>query len=155
MSVSLTLVPLLSSGFTAVTHVSARIFFVLFHIVVVIIIINIFIAFVLEAFFVEYTVDKSNLQSCLEKKIEELKLGVKQDHLVGDLVDTMETVDNDVGTSQSVTEKPTLMFKITSKRYKTVDGLLQRMFEADLDPEDFAEDEDFDPNNQSNTIHIR
>lgn len=31
-----------------------------------------------------------------------------------------------------------------------MDGLLQRMFEADLDPEDFAEDDDFDPNNPSN-----
>lgn len=36
----LIVVPLLSSGFTAVTHVSARIFFVLFHVVVVIIIVK-------------------------------------------------------------------------------------------------------------------
>uniref|UniRef100_A0A4W5PYS3 Two pore segment channel 3 n=1 Tax=Hucho hucho TaxID=62062 RepID=A0A4W5PYS3_9TELE len=140
----------LSSGFTAVTHISARMFFVLFHIVVVIIIINIFIAFVLEAFFVEYTVDQSNLQSSLENKIEELELGVKQEKLDGNLVDAMETNDNDMGTSESTKEKPALMFKIACKRYKTVDGLLQRMFEADLDPEDFAEDEDFDPNNPSN-----
>uniref|UniRef100_A0A8C1G3T0 Two pore segment channel 3 n=2 Tax=Cyprinus carpio TaxID=7962 RepID=A0A8C1G3T0_CYPCA len=65
-------------GFTAVTHVSARIFFVLFHIVVVIIIINIFVAFILEAFLVEYTFDKSDLQTSLEKKIEELELNVQQ-----------------------------------------------------------------------------
>ncbi|XP_021423934.2 two pore segment channel 3 [Oncorhynchus mykiss] len=140
----------LSSGFTAVTHISARMFFVLFHIVVVIIIINIFIAFVLEAFFVEYTVDQSNLQSSLEKKIEELELGVKQEKLDGNLVDAMETNDNDMGNSESTKEKPALMFKIACKRYKTVDGLLQRMFEADLDPENFADDEDFDPNNPSN-----
>ncbi|XP_067115529.1 two pore segment channel 3 [Osmerus mordax] len=138
----------LSSGYTAVTHVSARIFFVLFHIVVVIIIINIFIAFVLEAFFVEYTVDKSHLQTSLEKKIEELGLGVEQDGPDENLVDAMETNDNDMGTSESTKAKPALMFKIASKRYKTVDGLLQRMFEADLSPEDFAEDED--PNNPSN-----
>lgn len=37
---SLTPPPLLTGGFTAVTHVSARIFFILFHIVVVIIIIK-------------------------------------------------------------------------------------------------------------------
>lgn len=36
----LIVVPLLSSGFTFVTHVSARIFFVVFHIIVVIIIIK-------------------------------------------------------------------------------------------------------------------
>uniref|UniRef100_A0A673Z2T9 Two pore segment channel 3 n=1 Tax=Salmo trutta TaxID=8032 RepID=A0A673Z2T9_SALTR len=113
-------------GFTAVTHISARMFFVLFHIVVVIIIINIFIAFVLEAFFVEYTVDQSNLQSSLEKKIEELELGVKQ--YVPD----------------------SFLSACFLPGYKTVDGLLQRMFEADLDPEDFAEDDDFDPNNPSN-----
>lgn len=32
--------------------------------------------------------------------------------------------------------------------YRTVDALLQRMFEADLDPNDFADNEDCDnPNN--------
>uniref|UniRef100_A0A8C9SMN8 Two pore segment channel 3 n=1 Tax=Scleropages formosus TaxID=113540 RepID=A0A8C9SMN8_SCLFO len=88
------------------TNASARIFFVIFHILVVIIIINIFVAFVLEAFFVEYTFSKGELQTSLEKKIEELELG-----------------------------------------YRTVDGLLQRMFEADLSPEDNADDED--PDNES------
>uniref|UniRef100_A0A4W6E5W3 Two pore segment channel 3 n=1 Tax=Lates calcarifer TaxID=8187 RepID=A0A4W6E5W3_LATCA len=89
------------SGFATVTHISARIFFVLFHILVVIVIINIFVAFVLEAFFVEYSVDKSDLQTSLERKIEELELAVEQ--------------------------------------YVTV---TTRMFEADLDPEDFAENDD-------------
>uniref|UniRef100_A0A6Q2YSW6 Ion transport domain-containing protein n=1 Tax=Esox lucius TaxID=8010 RepID=A0A6Q2YSW6_ESOLU len=129
-------------GFTAVTHVSARIFFVLFHIVVVIIIINIFIAFVLEAFFVEYTVDKSNLQSCLEKKIEELELGVKQY-----VLDSFAIED---GLDFCIESKGCNLSARFFPGYKTVDGLLQRMFEADLDPEDFAEDEDFDPNNPSN-----
>uniref|UniRef100_A0AAQ6AIF5 Ion transport domain-containing protein n=1 Tax=Amphiprion ocellaris TaxID=80972 RepID=A0AAQ6AIF5_AMPOC len=64
------------SGFATVTHMSARIFFVIFHIMVVIVIINIFVAFVLEAFFVEYSVDKSDLQTSLEKKIEELELAL-------------------------------------------------------------------------------
>uniref|UniRef100_A0A3Q3X7W1 Ion transport domain-containing protein n=1 Tax=Mola mola TaxID=94237 RepID=A0A3Q3X7W1_MOLML len=127
------------SGFAAVTHVSARIFFVLFHIVVVIIIINIFVAFVLEAFFVEYSVGKSDLQTSLERKIEELELAVTQ-YLEDNLVNAMEY--NDQGTSQSAHRKPGLMFKIASKRYKTVDALLQRMFENDLDPEDFAESDE-------------
>ncbi|KAM6939987.1 two pore segment channel 3 [Xenentodon cancila] len=133
------------SGFAAVTHVSAKIFFVLFHIVVVIVIINIFIAFVLEAFFVEYSVDKSDLQTSLERKIEELELAVAQEKLEDNLVNAMETIDNDLGAEPSqspAANKPNLMFKIASKRYKTVDALLQRMFEADLDPEDFAENED-------------
>ncbi|XP_013888814.1 two pore segment channel 3 [Austrofundulus limnaeus] len=131
----------LSDGFATITHVSARIFFVLFHILVVIIIVNIFVAFVLEAFFVEYSMDKNDLQTSLEKKIEELELAVAQEKLEDNLVNNMETIDNDLGTGQpSTTAKlPNLMFKIASKRYRTVDALLQRMFEEDLDPEDFAE----------------
>ncbi|KAL2087299.1 hypothetical protein ACEWY4_018358 [Coilia grayii] len=132
----------LASGFTAVTHVSARIFFVLFHIVVVIIIINIFVAFVLEAFFVEYTVDKSDLQTSLEKKIEELELNFSLDEPGPNLVEAIETNDDDLGPSQTPKEKPSLMFKIASRRYKTVDGLLQRMFEADLSLDDIDEDDE-------------
>uniref|UniRef100_A0A8C9Z4F4 Two pore segment channel 3 n=1 Tax=Sander lucioperca TaxID=283035 RepID=A0A8C9Z4F4_SANLU len=66
------------SGFATVTHASARLFFIVFHIMVVIVIINIFVAFVLEAFFVEYSVEKSDLQTSLERKIEELELAVAQ-----------------------------------------------------------------------------
>uniref|UniRef100_A0A671T6C1 Two pore calcium channel protein 1-like n=1 Tax=Sinocyclocheilus anshuiensis TaxID=1608454 RepID=A0A671T6C1_9TELE len=129
-------------GFTAVTHVSARIFFVLFHIVVVIIIINIFVAFILEAFLVEYTVDKSDLQTSLEKKIEELELNVQQDGVDTGLVDAMESNDNELGPSEAGKQKPSLMFKIASRRSRTVDGLLQRMFETDLRTEDFNEEEE-------------
>ncbi|XP_017290488.1 two pore segment channel 3 isoform X3 [Kryptolebias marmoratus] len=131
----------LSSGFATVTHVSARIFFVIFHILVVIIIVNIFVAFVLEAFFVEYSMDKNDLQTSLEKKIKELELAVAQEKLEDNLVNAMETMDNDLGTGQTSTTAnlPNLMFKIASKRYRTVDALLQRMFEEDLDPEDFRE----------------
>ncbi|XP_056590898.1 two pore segment channel 3 [Triplophysa dalaica] len=141
----------LTNGFTAVTHVSARIFFVLFHIVVVIIIINIFIAFILEAFLVEYTVDKSDLQTSLEKKIEELGLNVQEDGVDNGLVDAMESCDNELGPNESGKRKPSLMFKIASRRSRTVDGLLQRMFETDLNSEDFDEEEE--PNiNFSNPV---
>ncbi|XP_047676332.1 two pore segment channel 3 isoform X3 [Tachysurus fulvidraco] len=123
----------LAGGFTAVTHVSARIFFILFHIVVVIIIINIFVAFILEAFFIEYMVEKSELQTALEKKIEELNVCVEQNHVDNNLVDAMETQDNDLGPHEGVKVKPTIMFKISSTRYRTMDGLLQRMFETEMD----------------------
>nr|XP_057902092.1 two pore segment channel 3 [Doryrhamphus excisus]XP_057902093.1 two pore segment channel 3 [Doryrhamphus excisus]XP_057902094.1 two pore segment channel 3 [Doryrhamphus excisus] len=139
----------LSSGFATVTHVSARIYFVLFHIVVVIIIINIFVAFVLEAFFVEYSVDKSDLQTSLEKKIEELELGVAQETAEDNLVNSMETCDNEQTAEQTESRKPNLMFKIASKRYRTVDALLQRLFEADLEQEDDA-DADADPQTNGN-----
>lgn len=39
---------------------------------------SIFVAFILEAFLVEYTFDKSDLQTSLEKKIAELELNVQQ-----------------------------------------------------------------------------
>uniref|UniRef100_A0A671VP15 Two pore segment channel 3 n=1 Tax=Sparus aurata TaxID=8175 RepID=A0A671VP15_SPAAU len=67
---------------------------------------------------------------------------VNQEKLEDNLVNAMETIDSDQGTGQSANSKPGLMFKIASKRYRTVDALLQRMFEADLDPEDFAETDD-------------
>ncbi|XP_053473310.1 two pore segment channel 3 [Ictalurus furcatus] len=133
----------LTGGFTAVTHVSARIFFILFHIVVVIIIINIFVAFILEAFFIEYMVEKSELQTALERKIEELNLCVEQNHVDNNLVDAMETQDNDLGPAEGVKAKPTIVFKISSTRYRTMDGLLQRMFETEMDlsADDIEEEE--------------
>ncbi|XP_048843367.1 two pore segment channel 3 isoform X2 [Brienomyrus brachyistius] len=134
----------LASGFTTVTSNAARIYFVVFHIVVVIIIINIFVAFVLEAFFVEYNVSTSGLQTSLEKKIKELELGIDQDQLEGNLIENLETNDNDLGPSGEHKGKPSVMFTIASKRYRTVEALLQRMFEADLSPEDDADDEDHD-----------
>ncbi|XP_061687172.1 two pore segment channel 3 [Syngnathoides biaculeatus] len=127
---------ILCSGFTAVTHESARIYFVLFHVVVVIVVINIFVAFVLEAFFLEYSLDKSDLHTELEKKIEQLQLGVAQDAVEDNLVAAMETSDHEQPAEQSESAAPKLVFKIASKRYRTVDALLQRLFEADLERED-------------------
>ncbi|KAI5618662.1 two pore channel 3, partial [Silurus asotus] len=146
--------PLLTEGFTAVTHVSARIFFILFHIVVVIIIINIFVAFILEAFFIEYMVEKSKLQTALEKKIEELSLDhlyhcVFRNHVDNNLVDVMETQDNSLGPAEGVKAKPTIMFKISSTRYRTMDGLLQRMFETEMNLND-VEEEDMESRSFSN-----
>ncbi|KAJ8366124.1 hypothetical protein SKAU_G00149550 [Synaphobranchus kaupii] len=111
---------------------------------------SIFVAFVLEAFFVEYTVAKSDLQTSLEKKIEELELSVQQEDLDSNLVESMETADNELGPSESNKGGPPLMFRIASKRYKTVDGLLQRIFEADLNPEDYADNEDPDGPSDAN-----
>uniref|UniRef100_H2MDU1 Ion transport domain-containing protein n=1 Tax=Oryzias latipes TaxID=8090 RepID=H2MDU1_ORYLA len=134
----------LSSGFVTVTNVSARIFFVIFHITVVIIIINIFVAFVLEAFFLEY----SDLQTSLEKKIEELNLAMEQERLDNSLVNAMETMDNNLGTEESPTpSRSSMVFKISSKRYRTVDALLQRIFEADLAPEDLPENDEAEAQN--------
>ncbi|XP_072912060.1 two pore segment channel 3 isoform X1 [Hemitrygon akajei] len=126
----------LATGFVKVTHLTARIFFVIFHIVVVIILINIFIAFVLEAFFVEYSLSRSAVENAVEKKIQELGMGDYVDHPAGNLVEVMETSENDLGNTDDTNLNSTLRFRIASIRYKTVDALLQHMFEGELKPED-------------------
>ncbi|EMP32656.1 Two pore calcium channel protein 1 [Chelonia mydas] len=141
LSVSITQVLnfiLLANGFALVTHQAAKLYFIAFHVVVVIMIINILIAFILEAFFVEYSLEKSEVETAIERKIQELGVGIQEEELRdGKLIDNMETNENDLG-GEEITKKKSkgLMFKIASKRYRTVDALLQRMFEAEILPED-------------------
>lgn len=104
----------------------------------------------------EYSVDKSDLQTSLEKKIEELELAVAQyvtatsgtedkhsliasltcfiilrvvlstrEKMEDNLVNAMETIDNDQGTGQSADNRPSLMFKIASKSKKQTKETLQ------------------------------
>nr|XP_060610465.1 two pore calcium channel protein 1-like [Anolis sagrei ordinatus] len=130
----------IASGFALVTHQAAKLYFITFHIVIVIMIINIFIAFILEAFFVEYSLEKSEVETAIEKKIQEFGVGIQEDELLdGKLLDNMETSENDLGGEEGTATKKKLkglMFKIASKRYRTVDALLQRMFEAEIPPEE-------------------
>uniref|UniRef100_A0A670KCW2 Ion transport domain-containing protein n=1 Tax=Podarcis muralis TaxID=64176 RepID=A0A670KCW2_PODMU len=59
--------------------------------------------------------------------------------LEGQLIDNMETSENDLGGEEGAATKKKpkgLMFKVASKRYRTVDALLQRMFEAEIPPEE-------------------
>ncbi|CAM5103970.1 unnamed protein product [Eretmochelys imbricata] len=123
---------------TSMSLTAAKLYFIAFHIVVVIMIINILIAFILEAFFVEYSLEKSEVETAIERKIQELGVGIQEEELRdGKLIDNMETNENDLG-GEEITKKKSkgLMFKIASKRYRTVDALLQRMFEAEILPED-------------------
>ncbi|KAJ1153083.1 hypothetical protein NDU88_005850 [Pleurodeles waltl] len=125
-------------GFALVTHPAAKLYFIAFHVVVVIIIINIFVAFILEAFFVEYSVEKSEVETVIEKKIQELGVGIQEEDVhEHTLVHNMETHENEVGTDEEAkAASKSLMFRISSKRYRTVDALLQRMFEAEISPEE-------------------
>ena len=59
----------LASGSKAV-----RVYFILYHLISVILILNIFTAFVLEAFLLEYSYTKGNLERALETKINEMGL---------------------------------------------------------------------------------
>ncbi|XP_072265563.1 two pore channel protein 2-like [Pyxicephalus adspersus] len=127
---------IIATGFSLVTHPAAKLYFMAFHVVIVIMVINIFVAFILEAFFVEYSLERSEVETTIEKKIQELGMGVQEeDHLSGNLVDNIETCENNTG-EFGETDQKGLMFRIASKRYRTVDALLQRMFEAEISPED-------------------
>ncbi|NXC46825.1 TPC2 protein, partial [Penelope pileata] len=134
----LTPIILFANGFANVTAKPAKLYFIAFHIVMVIIIVNIFVSFILEAFFVEYSLEKSEVETAIEQKIQELGMGVQEGVLQDEqLLDNMESGDNDLeGEGGMKTQPKGLVFKIPSKRYRTVDALLQRMFEAEIPLED-------------------
>ncbi|XP_031960277.1 two pore calcium channel protein 1-like isoform X4 [Corvus moneduloides] len=127
-----------ANGFANVTAQPAKLYFIAFHIVMVIIIVNIFVSFILEAFFVEYSLEKSEVETAIEQKIQELGMGVQEDELRDEqLLDNMESAEHELeGEGGTKAQSKGLLFKIASKRYRTVDALLQRMFEAEIPLED-------------------
>ncbi|KFP49868.1 Two pore calcium channel protein 2 [Cathartes aura] len=127
-----------ANGFANVTVQPAKLYFIAFHIVMVIIIVNIFVSFILEAFFVEYSLEKSEVETAIEQKIQELGMGVQEDELQDEhLLENMESAEHDLeGEGGTKPQSKGLVFKIASKRYRTVDALLQRMFEAEIPLED-------------------
>ncbi|NWI01033.1 TPC1 protein, partial [Tichodroma muraria] len=129
---------LFANGFANVTAQPAKLYFIAFHIVMVIIIVNIFVSFILEAFFVEYSLEKSEVETAIEQKIQELGMGVQEDELQHEqLLDNMESAEHELeGEGGMKPQSKGLVFKIASKRYRTVDALLQRMFEAEIPLED-------------------
>ncbi|NXH88304.1 TPC1 protein, partial [Edolisoma coerulescens] len=129
---------LFANGFANVTAQPAKLCFIAFLIVMVIIIVNIFVSFILEAFFVEYSLEKSEVETAIEQKIQELGMGVQEDELQDEqLLDNMESAEHELeGEGGTKPQSKGLVFKIASKRYRTVDALLQRMFEAEIPLED-------------------
>ncbi|KAJ8787958.1 hypothetical protein J1605_005616 [Eschrichtius robustus] len=131
---------LLADGFALVTHQAAKLYFIGFHVVVVILIVNIFIAFILEAFFVAYSLEKSEVETAIEKKIQELGVGVQEEEVQdGKLIDNVDAKDSGFSGDDGDNKRKALKglyFRIASKKYKTVDALLQQMFESEIAPED-------------------
>ncbi|XP_077522773.1 uncharacterized protein LOC144133504 isoform X2 [Amblyomma americanum] len=145
---------ILTEGFVHVTSKAARLYFLLFHLSCVVIVLNIFTAFVLEAFLLEYTLDMTKLESAVETKIGEmgLKFGkhsskkssknedgdqpqfpemhVDSDHnVLEDSLDKSDTTRNPnvPDMSDSVTSR----FHIMKKR--RVEDILVMMFEDELE----------------------
>ncbi|XP_073647219.1 two pore channel protein 2-like isoform X4 [Tursiops truncatus] len=130
----------LADGFALVTHQASKLYFIGFHVVVVILIVNIFIAFILEAFFVAYSLEKSEVETAIEKKIQELGVGVQEEEVQdGKLIDNVDAKDSGFSGDDGDNKRKALKglyFRIASKKYKTVDALLQQMFESEIAPED-------------------
>lgn len=162
----------LANGFVLVTSKAARIYFFVFHLTCVIIVLNIFTAFVLEAFILEYSFCKSKLESAMEKKIIEmgLQLGRKQspsskgtdnDHLVIDSEDIIESSDDEKSGKNSnrrssiypdLSEKTDIRFHLSKS--KNVENLLQRMFENELDVDDVGPDDIENYEDETTTLSL-
>ncbi|XP_069116582.1 uncharacterized protein [Argopecten irradians] len=160
----------ITSGFVIVTNKAARIYFFVFHLCCVVIVLNIFIAFILEAFILEYSLQKAGrMETFVEKKIKELGLGVgqvvkpheklKEDDM--ELVSHEEEPDrthsphgsgstpnddgnqsdaSDVDSIPDLSAEEGLRFHLKKKSRKKVEVLLQQMFEGEIDPEDLGRD---------------
>ncbi|RXG59803.1 Two pore calcium channel protein 1 [Armadillidium vulgare] len=156
---------LIAYGFAAVTNPAARLYFMIFHLTCVIVVLNIFTAFVLEAFILEYFARQSDLETEVERKIHEIGLSTRsekirrrsmamnfQDLMIdeADLDSSDEDEDN-----KSIMEMKAMKFGnnnrrestyadrsmdtqvrfVISKKVKSVEVLLQKMFEKELSDE--------------------
>jgi len=175
----------ITEGHVLVTSKASRIFFFGFHFVCVIVILNIFTAFVIEAFILEYSFRSSKGPiSTLVYKINQMGLGygskpvkprkvrigsgeeqlVKEEEEADDTYDELDadhgtlqleleadpasaaaaaesetsgslsTITSD-GNTDVVSSRTNLRFHL-DKRSKTVQGLLEKMFESELKDED-------------------
>ncbi|XP_053376398.1 two pore channel protein 2-like isoform X2 [Mercenaria mercenaria] len=153
----------LSSGFVFVTNKASRLYFFIFHMTCVIIVLNIFVAFILEAFILEYSLQKTGrFESAVESKIKELGLGIGQSNKKRkgppdidqiELVtneqemdrtppatlgqnDIIEDSDSDTDSIPDVSNERGLRFHLKKKSRKKVEVLLQQMFEGEINPDD-------------------
>jgi len=150
----------ITEGYVLATGSKAtRIYFISYHLVTVILILNIFTAFVLEAFLLEYSYTKGTLEKALETKINEMglaygskpvmKQGKKEsknnskESILDD--DELDTVDADHDNLQYVAEqleeivrnytnygKDTQIRFHLKKGTMNVHTLLQKMFQDEL-----------------------
>lgn len=69
---------ILAEGFVAVTSKAARLFFLSFHVLVVLIILNIFLAFVIEAFMLQIELDKQERQG-IDEHLDERGMNARRE----------------------------------------------------------------------------
>lgn len=125
----------LTSGFVLVTHPAARLYFLTFHICCVVIVLNIFTAFILEAFVLEYTLSKGRkLETVLERTLKKLGFGIRGS---SDKPFTSDDSDSDLESIPDNTSAKGLQFHIKKKSKKTMHMMLQEMFEEEIEMEKF------------------
>lgn len=126
----------LTSGFVLVTHPAARLYFLTFHICCVVVVLNIFTAFILEAFVLEYTLSKeSKLESVLERTLKQFGTGVTENS------DKSVASDDNESDVEIIPDKFSsvkgLQFHVKKRNQKTMHVMLQEMFEKEIEIETF------------------
>jgi len=135
----------ITQGYVRVTNKYARLYFLSFHLLCVIVVLNIFVAFILEAFMLEYSFTHGKVETVISKKIEEKGIGVGMCPVrerAASLLSTdgvSEAVGNGGFTSVEHLAMDTgLRFKMPKQQKKNADLLLQEMFEDELEEDDIG-----------------
>jgi len=136
---------IITQGYVRVTNKFARLYFLSFHLLCVIVVLNIFVAFILEAFMLEYSFTHGKIETVISKKIEEKGIGVgmcpvrERAASLLSTDDVSEAVGNGGFTSVEHLAMDTgLRFKMPKQQKKNADVLLQEMFEDELEEDDIG-----------------
>jgi len=139
---------IITQGYVRVTNKFARIYFLSFHLLCVIVVLNIFVAFILEAFMLEYSFTHGKIETVFNKKIEEKGIGVGMCPVKERAASLLSIDDSDeaIKTRQSngftsveqLALDSGLRFKMPSQQKKNADVLLQEMFEDELEEDDIG-----------------
>lgn len=136
---------IITQGYVRVTNKFARLYFLSFHLLCVIVVLNIFVAFILEAFMLEYSFTHGKIETVISKKIEEKGVGVgmcpikERAASLLSINEITESVGNGGFASVEMLAMDTgLRFKMPKQQRKNADVLLQEMFEDELEENDIG-----------------
>jgi len=109
---------IITRGYVAVTNAGAFVYFISFHMIQVLLVMNIVVAFTLEAFLLEYESQRTELETRVDRRIRELGLESKKDEATVIFDRDQAYVANGV------------QFKLV-RGMTGIDDLLERMFVAE------------------------
>lgn len=136
---------IITQGYVLVTNKFARLYFLSFHLLCVIVVLNIFVAFILEAFMLEYSFTHGKIETVINKKIEEKGVGVgmcpvrERAASLLSIDEVTESYSNGGFSSLEMLAMDTgLRFRMPKQQRKNADVLLQEMFEDELGEDDIG-----------------